>query len=643
MNADRNPFHAAATRPRDELGLEDGSIQRDKQAGQSEAQDIVSTPTKRAAAVLWPGLTALTVCLVWMILGSRSAALPPPFEDAAMLFKYAENLAHGYGITWNAGQDPGLTDGATDLGFVLAIAPLVALGLPAVSGALLINLAAVFGIGALFGALNHRLWHQPLWLPIALAAFVASGPTSLYVLSGYSPPVLGFLLLAAFALAVAGAVARTDRQSLLFIAAAGAAAGVTGWWRPEGFAFGLLAVLSGLLITMHAIRRPLSTVTALLTPYLLLLLAWVIFRITYFGQLLPTSAVMKGGSFHPSNALFSVQFYGSLLLPVVGVLLVAAKGSNRGRSWWLSAAALVASLVWINAAIKPASLAKRGLAFLSTVSDVATVAIFIPVLVVLAVAGVRRRDRSWLFPVALVACSLGWVAIATTLNHFGRMQWPLVPVLASIGVTSAMAVPVRHPISTTRDSSARRTPVIVLALLSCVGVLSFAATAVEYRQYVEYYKFHTSVSSALSVVDTSGVRLATTEAGVIPLAVTGPALDTWGYNNRSIAATHGRSLQDELTGFQPNMLAVEGPPPNLVHTSDVQPSECRQRRPEWSEMVTTMYEYARQHGVVLARISETNPCEFWSLWLSADVGPQIRNAVDHLEMPGTELQVSRTP
>jgi hypothetical protein len=616
---------AAVTLPRDEDGLE-------------------ATATNRAAAILWPGVTALAVCLLWMILGWRSVAMPAPFEDAAMLFKYAENLGHGHGITWNPGQNPGLTDGATDLGFVLAIAPLVALGLPAATGALLINLAAVFGIGALFGALNSRLWRQPLWLPVAVAAFIASGPTSLYVLSGYSPTAMGFLLLATFALAVAGALARTDKHSLLIFAAAGAAAGVSGWWRPEGFAFGQLAVLSGLLITIHARRRPLRpTATALLTPYLLLLIAWVIFRVTYFGQLLPTSAVMKGGAFHPLNALFSVQFYGSLLLPVVGVLLAAAKGSDRAANWWLSAGTLVASLVWINAAIKPDSLAKRGLAFVATVSDVATVAIFIPALIVLAVAGARRRDRSWLFPLALGISSLAWVAIATTLNHWGRMQWPLVPVLAGIGVTPALAVAARHRVSTMGDSRTRRTPAIVLVLLSCVGVLSFGVTAVDYRQYVEYYRFHTSVSSALKVIDTSRIRLATTEAGVIPLAITGPSLDTWGHNNRSIAATHGSSLRDELITFQPNMLAVEGPPPNIVQPSDVQPSECRQRRPDWSQMVTTVYEYAREHGIALARISKTNSCEYWSLWLSADVGPQIRNAINHLQMPGTELPVNPAP
>ena len=640
--------HAAATRRCDSVRQEGGVPQLDRQAGQSAAQDAAHIPKKRLSVILWPGLTALGVCLFWMVLDWRTPALPPPFEDAAMLFKYAENLAHGNGITWNSGQDPGLTDGATDLGFVLAIAPLAALGFPAALAALVIDLAAVFGIGALFGALNSRLWHQAPWLPIAVAALVASVPTSRYVLSGYSPPVMGFLLLGAFTLAVAGALARTHQHSLLLLAAAGAAAGLAGWWRPEGFVFGPLAVLSALLITKHAGRRPLSdvsTATVLLTPFVLLVLAWTTLRVTYFGHLFPTSAVMKAGSLHPWNALYSVQFYGSLLLPVVGVLLVLATGRDRMRNWWLSAAVLIASLVWINGGVLQSTLEDRGLAFVSTLSDLATVALFIPVLLVIAVAGVRRRDGSWMFPLALVTFSLAWVAIATTLNTWGRMQWPLVPVLAGIGVASATAATVGHSAPTRRDSSTRRTPVVVLALLSCVGVLPFAISG-DYRSYGGFYTFHRSVASALEVVDTSHVRLATTEAGLIPLAVTGPSLDTWGHNNRSIAATHGRSLWDEMTAFQPNMLAVHGLPPDAV-----QPPDCPQRRAvssrspfedDWSHMVTTLYNYAREHRFILARISETSACETWSLWLSAEVDPQIRRAIDQLQMPGTELHVSRT-
>ena len=46
----------------------------------------------------------------------------PPFEDAAMLMRYAENLAAGHGIVWNVGEAP--VDGATDFLFMSSVAGL---------------------------------------------------------------------------------------------------------------------------------------------------------------------------------------------------------------------------------------------------------------------------------------------------------------------------------------------------------------------------------------------------------------------------------------------------------------------------------------------------------------------------------------
>ena len=40
----------------------------------------------------------------------------PPFEDAAMLMRYAQNFAGGHGIVWNIGEHP--VDGATDFLFM---------------------------------------------------------------------------------------------------------------------------------------------------------------------------------------------------------------------------------------------------------------------------------------------------------------------------------------------------------------------------------------------------------------------------------------------------------------------------------------------------------------------------------------------
>lgn len=51
----------------------------------------------------------------------------PPFEDAAMLMRYAQNLAGGHGIVWNIGEHP--VDGATDFLFMAALSLPIKLGL----------------------------------------------------------------------------------------------------------------------------------------------------------------------------------------------------------------------------------------------------------------------------------------------------------------------------------------------------------------------------------------------------------------------------------------------------------------------------------------------------------------------------------
>ena len=596
-------------------------------------------PRGRSAAVLWSGATALVTCLVFTVLESTRVGVPAPFEDAAMLFRYAENLAHGWGITWNVGQPPGLTDGATDLGFVLALAPLAFIGLSTAAAAVLLNLAGVFGIGALFGVLNDKSWHRPAWLPIALAALVGGGPVNRYVLSGFSPPVLGFLLLGAFTLAATAPVARSARGSLILLLGAGTAAGIAGWWRPEAFGFGPLAVVFGLLLTIRVSRQPvarLAAIVAVVAPFVVLVVLWAWFRVSYFGQLLPTSAVMKSGSLHGSNILFSLQFYASLLLPLVGVLVAAMLDRGQARSWWIAAVVLAAPLLWVNAALPPEFWDKIGLSAAPAIADVATVVFLVPIVVALAVAGYRRHDRSWLFPLALVTFSVAWIAIATTLNWWGRMQWPLVPVLvamaAGTAVAAAPAGSMAHP------SSPGRSPRIVVALLVCVGVLPFHLPIGSYFES----PFQTAVSEALRGVDTSGVRVATTEAGLIPLAVRGLALDTYGHNNRSIASTHGNSLAAELAAFRPNLIAMHGLPPDTVTLDDCSPEQQRSNTKfaaNWSSMVSELYREAQRQGLVLTRLSETTPCETWSVWLSNDVDPAVRQAIARLQMPGRDVSV----
>lgn len=597
--------------------------------------------------MLVPGAVALAICVLWTVVESTRIGVPAPFEDAAMLFRYAESMADGWGITWNHGQPPGATDGATDLGFVLVLAALNFVGVPIVIGALLVNLTAIFGIGVLFGVLNATLWHRPTWLPVALAVIVAGGPANRYVLSGFSPPAMAFILLSAFTLAALAARRPLDRHALALFASAATAAALAGWWRPEGFAFGPLVVLFGILLTSRrgsvGPLRYASVWTSLLVPVAGVTAGWAILRITYFGNLIPTSGVMKSGSLHAENAVFSIQFYTSLLLPLIAILVVLKSGRHTSRSWWITSAVLIAPLLWVNAALPQDFWDRIRVPVAPTVSVIATVVILVPLVVWLAIVGVRRGDGSWLFPIALFTCSLAWIGLATTLNWWGRMQWPLVPVLAVIAVhftVGAHAATSERPDAPEEPDHAgtRRSAGTVLALLTCVGIMPFHLPIGNYFES----PFQTNVASALETVDTAGVRIATTEAGLIPLAVTGTALDTYGHNNRSIARTRGQSTPAELADFEPNVLAVHGLPPQHLPVdgcSAEQRAEQTKFSDRWSQMVADIYAYADRNGLVLTRMSQTSPCETWSLWLSSSVDPPVRRAVETLEMPGTAVTV----
>src|SRR6266508_1682888 len=82
-------------------------------------------PSKRALDFLLALLLiAITFLYAWRFVDFQI----PPFEDAAMLMRYAQNLAGGHGIVWNIGEHP--VDGATDFLFMATSAALIKIGIP---------------------------------------------------------------------------------------------------------------------------------------------------------------------------------------------------------------------------------------------------------------------------------------------------------------------------------------------------------------------------------------------------------------------------------------------------------------------------------------------------------------------------------
>ncbi len=525
--------------------------------------------TKRGLLVsLIAGSIAVLVVWFWTYLETGAITPQPALEDAAMLFRYAENLASGNGISWNQGMAPGQTDGATDLGFVLVLAPLIAVGLESTVAAWVLNTLSVFLLGALLGWVVQVKLRLPLVIAFVIPIILFSGPVNRYITSGFSPPIFALYLSAIAVLTLV----KLDRSKLstrsVFLI--GFFASLAGWWRPEGFLVGLLVV--GAMAAVAVKRDQINQLwtgkmlVALLTGLAIPFLLWVVFRLVYFGHLLPSSAVMKSGGFIRANGLESFQFYVLMLLPIVAVV---------------------------------------------------------------AFIGLVARSRIVIFVGLLVAASAMWIPVSMDLNWWNRMQWPLVPALAIISI---FAVVQRRGMRFDFGTGPLAILNILGAIFLTIALISITRTYGLQGPPYTAYQPHAAISEALSKVDTSGIRLASSEAGLVPLAIDGQALDTFGFNNYAIASTGGLALRSELDSLKPNVMILNGPAPDILE-AEMSGQGCSEADltaylgNEWVTMGETMTAYAEEHGLQLVRATATGACNVFSVYADPAINADLLAAL----------------
>jgi len=509
--------------------------------GNSSANDSsLKLSHLRHAKKFWgPALIALaaTAGALLPLVAQGLRGIPWPFEDAAMLFRYAETLARTGDLAFNPGEDPSQSDGATDLGFVIVIAVLIKAGFASITAAFLVNLVGLVLIGLAFGVANLRLWK----LPTALVALVAFGITlsvSAPLAGGFSSAIFGAILLLLFLLSLKMfrniREAHTGNRLNFYIL--GALAGLCGFWRPEGFALSLvvmlLAFVAGLNFCFARINRRCVWLAARRTTvgYLATLASWVALRLIYFGQLLPTSAVNKVS---PGSRL-SLDTLGDPLYYYVITL-----------SW-----------LWLGTLLVSFWLARWSLALIPMVS--------------------------------VLIASIIWLPTELTFNWWGRIFWPLLPVLGALSlslVSSALA---------NKSHGSRRNDRFIGLVLIPIAVWMFYTVPDAFGRYS--VADQASMYQLLRPIDSTGVRVASSEAGLVPLAVNeGYALDTFVHNTRSIALEGSSALRGELEKFKPNLIYV-----NAYRSIGLSAGDCfrPERTPfevEWAEMTDLIYEYAKEN------------------------------------------------
>jgi arabinofuranosyltransferase len=208
-------------------------------------------------------------------------------DDAFISFRYAQNLARGQGLVFNAGER---VEGYTNFLWtvLLALCDRLNADLPQASVAFAL-LATMATIILMIWAGRHLLASQSpseIVIATAVVGFAVLGCQSRYVLSGMETSLFVFLV----TLAMACVLARAHPLGI------GALFAVTAMTRPEGVLYLAVAAAFELLPDgPEAVGARLRRVALLLLGFAAFFAPYLAWRVAYYGSWLPNTYYVKVG------------------------------------------------------------------------------------------------------------------------------------------------------------------------------------------------------------------------------------------------------------------------------------------------------------------------------------------------------------
>lgn len=253
-------------------------------------------------------------------------------DDAFISFRYARNLAEGQGLVFNPGFER--VEGYTNLLWVLLLACAHGAGLTIERVAPMLSLSATVGLGSLV-ARTAWLWtpgERRAWVVLPLALLAATRSVAVWSTSGLETRL--------FELLVFGGVLRLwleDRRLLRGAGAAPLAAllfGLATLTRPDGLLFASCAFAAVVLWRARDFPARLGWLARSAAVYAVLVGGQLLFRWSYYGDLLPNTyyAKVDGRLWWEAGLLYAEAFaleYGLYLWPpflAAGVIHYVRRG-----------------------------------------------------------------------------------------------------------------------------------------------------------------------------------------------------------------------------------------------------------------------------------------------------------------------------
>jgi hypothetical protein len=248
------------------------------------------------------------------------------FEDVSMLFRYASNLANGYGIVWNIGESP--VDGCTDFSLVLILALLIKLGINGEVAMLLVSSASHFATAVVvyYGA---KLMYRNSSIPaLASSALIIFGPGLLYVSALWGTPFFALWISLSWLYALKLATGDSSRRTSFLFSLYGLLSGLA---RPEGVFLSLFMLLS--LIYLVGFRNMANTIILFIATFGIIGIGYLAWRWNYFGYPFPNAFYRKGNDFYINGLFNGIKNTVFFSIPVIPLFVVGVVKKSYRR--WL--------------------------------------------------------------------------------------------------------------------------------------------------------------------------------------------------------------------------------------------------------------------------------------------------------------------
>ncbi len=459
-----------------------------------------------------------------------------PFEDAAMLMRYARHLAEGHGIVWNIGEAP--VDGATDFLFMVIVALFHKLGFSIEHATrfpvIICHLAVVFLV---FHSLVKRQ-QAPLFIGLVFALYIGIGPSLAYIEAYFGTPVfaLAGLLswLSCIRMTFREKPSHTDNLAFALFAL------TMGLIRPEGVLLAGLMMLASVYYTGW--KRSKKSLLTFIVVFGTLGSAYFFWRWSYFGYPLPNPFYVKGGGrLHLLSLTLAILFIIRMAWPFL----------------------LIWGAAWVDLVLKTFRKKKES-----------------PDTLPQQQANKPKTKQLIFYMMPVLGFTLIWILLSSEMNYFMRFQYVLLPMMA---VSTYPFIP-----EAVKSWKSWKLVFVVLAI---------AMIGWQHISYGTKTRFFPNgmqvVAERLAPYADQGYTMVTTETGLLPLYSKWNAVDSYGLNDQHIAH---KGLVDHayLAEKQAELIVIHESWPDASTPKLTGVKAWLMPKTNWRDMVKVVKDYAEK-------------------------------------------------